>query len=240
MEYTIEDMKWAFKIFMYLIKNGIIPEDKSDYLYAYQKNEVRYIIEEIIEEEADCKIFSFGNAIYLTPGINNWFLGFSNEELKSEMGLRTNNELYLGYFTILCLLAKFYNSEDQNMATRQFLPIEELESKITEQIDKFKELGEMALDQQEKSLELNITKIILEWEDLPVFDEELKNLRRGRNNRISFILRIMGFLEKEELVQVLENREIRLLPKFEHMILKYYFHTERKEKILNLLTESGE
>jgi len=237
LDYTEDDIRWTFKIFMYLIKNGYIPESKSDYHYAYQKNEVKYLLDEIVEEESDSKIFSFNGVIYLTPGINNWFLGYSNEQLRNKMSLRTNKELYLGYFTIICLLSKFYNSESQRMASRQFLLIDELEEFITEQIDKFKQFSEMELEQKEKSLEINLTKIIKEWGSLPVFDDELNNLRRGRNNRISFILRIMSFLEDEELVQVLENKEIRLLPKFKHIVENYYFHNSRKEKILNLIED---
>jgi hypothetical protein len=50
---------------------------------------------------------------------------------------------------------------------------------------------------------------------------------------------VLAFLEDEELVQVLENKEIRLLPKFEHLIVKYYFNSQRKEKLLELITEDN-
>jgi len=235
MEYDLEDIRWAFKIFMYLVKNGSIPEDERDYHYAFQKNEVRYLLEEIIEEESDVKIFKLGGVIYLTPGVDNWFLGYSNQQLRDKMKLRNNRELYLAYFVILCLLAEFYNSKDQSMASRQFLGLEELEEKVTEQINQINSTPEREVKQTEDQLQLNLSEVAEVWSDLPVFDDELKNLRRGRNNRVSFILRVMSFLEDEGLVQVLENREIRLLPKFEHLIIKYYFHSERKDKLLKLI-----
>lgn len=239
MEYNEEDMRWAFKIFMYLLKEGSIPESETDYHYAYQSNEVRYIIEEIIEEESDSKIFSLGGTIYLTPGVNNWFLGHSNSQLKDMIKLRDNKELYLAYFIILCLLARFYNSEDQSMASRQFLLIDELEKVVTEQIEKINQLSEKGLKRREDELDLNLSGVADVWNDLPVFDDELKNLRRGRNNRISFILRVMAFLEEEDLVQIMENKEIRPLAKFEHLIIKYYFHSERKDKLLQLFEEDN-
>ena len=237
MEYKLEDIRWAFKIFMYLLKNGLIPEDERDLHYAFQKNEVRNLMAEIVEEEAEVKIFKLGGVIYLTPGIDNWFLGYSNQQLRDKMKLRNNSELYLAYFVILCLLAEFYNSKDQSMASRQFLGLEELEETVTEQIDQISSSPEREIKEREDRLKLNLSDVADVWFDLPVFDDELKNLRRGRNNRVSFILRVMSFLEEEELLQILEDREIRLLPRFEHLIIKYYFHSERKDKLLKLIEE---
>jgi hypothetical protein len=235
MEYRAEDVRWAFKIFMYLLKNGSISEDEREYHYAYQKNEVRHIIEEIMNEEAEVMIFSLGGVIYLTPGIDNWFLGHSNAQLRDKMKLRTNSELYLAYFIILNLLAEFYNSEDQSLATRQFLLLQNLEEMVTEQINKIDDTDEQALERREEELQLNLSAVAEVWLDLPPFDDELKNIRRGRKNRISFILRVLSFLEDEGLIQVLENEEIRLLPKLEHLIVKYYFNSTRKDQLLQLI-----
>lgn len=237
MQCELEDVRWAFKIFMYLIKNGSIPEDKRDYHYAYQRSEVRHVLTEIIEEEAEVKIFSLGGVIYLSPGVDNWFLGYSNQQLRDKMKLQNNSKLYLAYFVILCLLAEFYNSKDQSMASRQFLGLDELEETVTEQINQVRMSPDSEIKQAENKLDLNLSDVAGVWEDLPPFDDELKNLRLGRNNRISFMLRVMSFLEDEGLIQVLEDREIRLLPKFEHLIIKYYFHSERKDKLLQLIED---
>ena len=71
---------------------------------------------------------------------------------------------------------------------------------------------------------------------MPTFDESLKHPRRGRNNRISFLLRVLSFLENEGLVQIIQDAEVRLLPKLEHLILRYYFHSQRKDELLALLS----
>ncbi|MGM0369871.1 MAG: DUF6063 family protein [Bacillota bacterium] len=238
-EFTEDDFRWAFKIFMYLIKEGEITKDESDYYYAYQKKGVQYYLDEIIEEEADCKIFHLDERILLTPGISNWFLGYSNQELRSKMSLRTNKELYLGYFIILCLLAKFYNSDEQAMSSRQFLLVKELEEMVTTQVERIQSLSENDLKQREQELEISLSTVADVWQDLPKFDDELKNIRRGKKNRVSFILRVLAFLEDEELLKVFENKEIRLMPKFEYLIIKYYFNSQRKEKLLDLLSSDN-
>lgn len=236
MEWQAEDVRWAFRIFMQLLKDGVIDETQRDYHYAYQRGEVRLIIEELIEKDADVKIFAAGGTLYLSPGVDNRFFGYTNAELRDKIKLRNNSELYLAYFVLLCLLAKFYNSEDQTQASRQFVPLEELEETVTEHVSTVLEANPGDVEVQEENYQLNLLSVAGIWRDLPTFDDQLTNLKSARNNRVSFILRVMRFLEEEGLVQVLEDREVRLLPKMDHLVVKYYFHSQRKDYLLQLLS----
>lgn len=235
MELNEKDVRWAFRIFMRLLEKGAIEENEREYQHEYLRSEVRYILEEIMEREADVKIFSAGGTIYLTPGVDNRFLGYTNAELREKLGLRNNNELYLAYFAMLNLLAKFYNSSDQSLASRQFVPLEELEETITRHVQTVMEAAPEEVQIQEENFEINLSSVAEVWLDLPPFDDHVANLGRARNNRISFLLRVMKFLEGEGLAQVLEEREVRLLPKMEHLVLKYYFNSQRKDYLLQLL-----
>lgn len=236
MEWHRDDVRWAFRIFMKLLQQGVIEEHERDYHYAFQRSEVRQVLEEIVEQEAEVKIFAAGGHIYLTPGVDNRYLGYTNAELRERMKLRNNSELYLAYFVILCFLAKFYNSEDQSFTSRQFVPLEELEETVTEHIQTVIEAEPGEVERQEETYQLNLRSVAETWQDMPAFDESVKNLKSARNNRVSFLLRVMGFLEEEALVQILEERELRMLPKMEHLVEKYYFHSQRKEMLLALLS----
>lgn len=236
MEWHKDDVMWAFRIFIRLLHNGVIDENERDYHYAYQRSEVRQVIEEVIEREAEVKIFATGGNIYLTPGVDNSYFGYTNAELRERMKLRNNSELYLAYFVILCLLAKFYNSEDQSLTSRQFLPLEELEETVTEHVNTVMESEPEDVELQEEKYQLNLRSVSETWQDMPAFDDSVKNLKSARNNRVSFLLRVMRFLEEEGLVQVLEDTEVRILPKMEHLVVKYYFHSQRKEMLLELLS----
>ena len=235
MELYEEDVRWAFRIFMRLLEKGVIEENEREYQHEYLRNEVRYILEEVIEREADVKIFAAGGVIFLTPGVANRFFGYTNAELREKMGLRNNSELYLAYFIILNLLAKFYNSDDQSLASRQFVPLEELEETITQHVQTIMEAEEEEVQIQEENFDLNLRSVAEVWLDLPPFDDQVINLNRARNNRISLLLRVMRFLEEEGLAQVLDDREVRLLPKMEYLVLKYYFNSQRKDYLLQLL-----
>ncbi|NLL47282.1 MAG: hypothetical protein GX249_01740 [Firmicutes bacterium] len=237
MDWNQEDVRLAFRIFLQLLPTGRVQDDQ-ELLYHYEQNpNVRFILEEIIEKEADLKIFAMGTNLYLTPGINNDFFGYTNEELRAAMKLENNSELYLAYFAMLCLLAQFYNSDDQALTSRQFLPLEELEAIMTGHIAEIETASEEQVTALEETMQVNLSSVARIWSELPAFNETLKYQRRGRNNRISFLLRVLSFLENEGLVQVLGDSEIRLLPKLEHLVIKYYFHSQRKDQLLQLLAQ---
>ncbi len=237
MEWTKKDITDAFRIFFTLLKDGIIEEDNTELRYAFQRSEVRQLLEDIIEKEAEVKIFYAKGNIYLTPGLDNRFFGYKNIELRKKMKLNNNTELYLTYFVILVLISKFYNSEDKSLASRQFLPIDELEKSITSYIEDVRDRENDEIEEIEDELKINLNSISEVWMDIPPFDDTIKNLRRAKNNRISFLIKIMDFLEEESLIQVLEDYTIRPLPKMEYLIIKYYFHNERKEILLSYLND---
>lgn len=237
MEWNREDVQLAFRLFMNLLRDGSIGGDNRDLQFAYQKTEVREIIEEVIEEEARCKIFYLQDTIYLTPGVDNPFLGYKNAQLREKMKLSNNSQLYLAYFIILSLLSKFYNSEDHSIASRQFISLQELEKTVTGHLEEVMAEEEEAVEKKEERLGINLKSIGEIWQDFPPFNEQLKKLRMSKNNRISFILRVMAFLEEEGLVSILEEDHICILPKMEHIIYRYYFHSERKELLLEILSQ---
>ena len=239
MEWDKEDVQWAFRIFMHLLKHGVIDDSERELHYAYKKKEVYQILEEIMEKEADVKIFSMGKNIFITPGVDNRFFGYKNAELRDKMKLDNNSQLYLAYFAILCLLGKFYNSEDQSLASRQFISLEELEETITGHVDEVLASDKESIESVEDDLKLNLRKVADVWDELPPYDDKLKNPKRGKNNRISFLLKVMTFLEDEELITIMEDYTIRLLDKLEHLVMKYYFHSERKERLLQFVADDN-
>lgn len=236
MEWNQDDVRLAFRVFFALLRNGHVED--PEFLYHYEQNpNVRLILEEIMEKEADLKIFSMGEHLYLSPGVDNRFFGYTNEELRTMLKLENNSELYLAYFAMLCLLAQFYNSDDQALTSRQFLPLEELEGIMTAHALEIQAAKEEQVAALEEEAQINLSSVAELWSELPAFNETLRYQKRGRNNRISFLLRVLGFFEAEGLLQVLGESEIRLLPKLEHLVVKYYFHSQRKDYLLQLLAQ---
>lgn len=235
MQWDSGDVRDAFQIFIKLLHRGEVQD--SDLYFAYNQGDVRLILEEVVEKEAGVKIFAAGESLYISPGVDNPLFGYTNAQLREKMKLRDNSQLYLAYFVMLCLLAKFYNSDDQSLTSRQFLPLEELEENVTGHVQHVLEAQQEDVEEMEEATQLNLSSVAELWSELPAFDDTKKVLRRARNNRISFILQVLAFLEGEGLIQIIEDREVRLLPKMEYLVIKYYFHSQRKDYLLQMLME---
>lgn len=239
--YSKESVERAIKLFVLLLEKGETDEKDRDLVFAYKEDPAaQEIVSGMIEKEAGIKILTVGDKMYVTPHIDNRVFGYSNEELRIKLGLRNDNvsmgiKLYLAYFIILSTLAMFYNSDDLNTKVRQYVPIEELESYITEKLLMLGtgEYGEYLSAQYE----FNFQSVGEYWNSLPAFDETLTNQRMGRNSRVSFILKVWAFLEEEGLAKVAVDSELHPTDKLDHMVRKYYSHQKRKDELLTLIQQ---
>ncbi|MBC7543856.1 MAG: hypothetical protein H7338_14120 [Candidatus Sericytochromatia bacterium] len=235
MTYSREATTLAVRLFLRLLADGeVTPADRTLFR-SFQDPEVRAVIQDVLEPEAHVILFATDQAIYLTPAVDNDLFGYRNDELRDAMALQNNTQLYTAYFAILCLLAAFYNSDDQRQATREFLAVEALEKMISDHLSTVLAADEAAVKALEVQTELTLGSVAAYWDGLDIYDDTLKQLTRGRKNRVSFLLRIGAFLAREGLAEVLDHREIRLLPKLQHLIGHYYFHEQRKDQLLQLL-----
>lgn len=235
-----EDVEDAIHIFLELLKEGEIDQkDQGELFLAYQRPDVQFVLDEIIEKSAEVQIFSLAGKIYLTPGVENYYLGYSNEELRKEMKLGdTNSHLYLAYFIILNMLARFYNSDDQTLARRQFITLEEIESSVTRHLEQVMRSDEARVEEVENGLRVNLKSIAQIWSNTPIYSDHLKSLPINGKYRVCMILRVLRFLEKEALVSVLEDFSVVLTDKMKHLITYYYSNSDRKDELLRMLQNS--
>lgn len=230
----VETVVKAFEIFLELVRRGHL-DGSSPELFAAGKNdaEVQDLLANVIEPLAGVKILETPERLYLSPNTDNKFFGYTNEDLRSRMKLDNNRQLYLAYLVILCLMAQFFGTDAMDEVTRSYVTVSDLEKFIT---NKLQGLGqEEDLKELDDKLEYNFASSIELWKDLPEYDQSLKHLRRSKNNRISFILRVTAFLQEESLAVVYDDREIHVTEKMQVMVAKYYADSARKEKLLALI-----
>lgn len=230
----IEKVEKAFKIFLELVRRGHLNGSTPE-LFAAGKNdaEVQDLLANVIEPLAEVKILETPDRFYLSPNTDNKFFGYTNEELRSRMKLDNNKQLYLAYLVMLCLMAQFFGTDAMDEVTRSYVTVSDLEEFITA---KLQGLGQAEnLKELEDELEYIFVSSIELWQDLPEYDQSLKQLRRSKNNRISFILRVAAFLQEENLAVVYADREIHVTEKMQVMVTRYYADSARKEKLLALI-----
>ena len=231
-----EEVDAAFSIFKDLMTNGVIPKKNNAHYANYQRPEVRDIIEDTICSLYEVRIFESNEGLHMVPELGNSVFQHSNEELRQLMQLKNNDELYLGLFSILVLLSKFYNSQSLSYSTVQYIELEEYEKSINAYISKLSQLSKTRKEDLSEEFDLNIEGIVSAWQSLPIVKEDAKNIRRAKG-RISLLLRVLKFLESQGLVTVLEDKEIMLEEKMDIIIHHYYNNTERKEKLMSFFNQ---
>lgn len=54
-------------------------------------------------------IYEYNNGLYISVKENNNVFGYSNEELRQELGVKVNKDLYMAYFVIYNTITEFYS-----------------------------------------------------------------------------------------------------------------------------------
>ena len=91
----------------------------------YNNNGEVYDIVHMSLKKMNIHMYEYANGLYVSAGENNRAFGYSNEELRREIGIRNNRELYLAYFVIYNVLTFFYQSSDST-AYSEFVRVEDI------------------------------------------------------------------------------------------------------------------
>lgn len=228
-----DSVRKAFSLFMSLIeKSKITKKDNPELFMSYEDQEISYIMR-IFEEESGIMVLHSSDALYFTPGTDNRFLGFSNEELRDKMGFTNNTELYLSYLIILSIVIKFFNGENYNNKVRTMLKVEELEAYITSRLEAVEAMENS--EETDELLNFNFKSISKLWLDLPAYDEKIKSFGQSKGTRISFIYRTIKFLQEQGLVNLDNDSEIYTTDRMDTLVISYYPESNRKREILSFL-----
>ena len=153
-------------------------------------------------EVASANIERYGNVIYLIPKEENNFLGFSKQQLKSTLckSSATDKDYYLSQFVILTLLVEFFDGQGSSSKAREYMRVGELMNCISTR------LKEGAAEEEEMEDTAGISFQIL-YETY----EALKSDDRGsrmKTTKEGFIYNILMFLQKQGLVEYVEQDEM--------------------------------
>ena len=91
----------------------------------YTTNSQIYDITNSICKKLNISVYEYENSIFASAGENNRVFGYSNDELKKEIGVRLNKELFVCYFIIYNVITWFYNDTD-NQTFNEYVKIEDI------------------------------------------------------------------------------------------------------------------
>lgn len=190
----------ALDIVSRLIMGENVSEKGADAaLYQeYSTNAEVYDIVQMSLKKMNLNLYEYKNALYVSAGQNNTVFGYTNEELKKELGIKLNKELYLAYFVVYNTITNFY-TDTAATTYAEYVRIEDVVENVDKAINGIidKSAG-IVLDEVEEN---SFKQIAMSWEELPAATvEEQSGVRAARNSKAGFVKMVFNFLISQELL----------------------------------------
>lgn len=222
----------ALDIISRLITGEDISRDnkESSSLYdEYATNGEVYDITNSICKKLNLSLYEYEYSLFVSAGENNRIFGYSNDELKKEIGVKLNRELFLCYFVIYNVITWFYN-DTGSYTFNEYVKIEDLINSVDSSLNMvIRELSVFSLNEVEEN---SFKTIALVWEDLPAATGEETNARAARGSKYGFVKMTLNFLLKQELM--IEN-EGRYYPKKRLRALTKNYFEEYKGRLYEIM-----
>lgn len=236
MAYEIEDIKSSQEIFYYLLEHRQLKEEDEKQRYrAYtEKEEVQNLVKSQ-GEAAGCNIERYDNVIYLIPKEDNRFLGFSKADLKQALckSNATDKDYYLSQFVILTLLVEFFDGQGSSSKIREYMRVGELQNCISKRLKEGAGSGEA--DKERKGIAFS---------DMLEAYEALKSDEKGsraRTTKEGFLYNILNFLQKQGLIEYVEEDEmIKTTKKLDNFMDWNLLNQNNFMRVKRILSGNGE
>lgn len=222
----------ALDIISALINGEDISRDSKETGSLYEEytsnGEVFDITNEICKK-LNLSLYEYEYSLFVSPGENNRVFGYSNDELKKEIGVKLNRELFLCYFIIYNVITWFYN-DTGSYTFNEYVKIDDLINSVDSSLSEvIKDLSVFTLNEVEEN---SFKMISLVWEDLPILVNEEANAKAARGSKYGFVKMTLNFLIKQELVIESEGR---YYPKKRLKALAKCYFEEYKGRLYEIL-----
>ncbi len=226
------NMSKALEVVARLINGDEISRDdkESKSLYEeYTTNAEVYDITQAICKKLNLSVYEYEYAVYVSAGENNRIFGYSNDELKKEIGVKLNKELFVCYFIIYNVVTWFYHDTESG-TFNEYIKIEDVINAVDGTLAGVTgELSVVALNEVEEN---SFKMIALLWEDLPLMTSEETSVRAARGSKYGFVKMTLNFLIRQDLM--LES-EGRYYPKKRFRALVKNYFEEYKGRLYEIM-----
>ena len=215
------NLEKAMEIYGHLIVGEEISKSVNGDLYeCYAGNTEVYDILDTVLKKSNLKLYEYQDALYVCAGPGNKVFGFTNDDLKKEIGLRLNKELFLAYYMIFETVILFYeNSGD--VSVREYVRVSDVIEAVTAGLyGVLKKAGTEVLTETEEN---SFKTIALLWDELPMTaqNEDMSTLKAARGSKIGMTKLVFNFLKSQNLFY--ENGDkYYATGRFRAMVCNYY------------------
>jgi hypothetical protein len=237
MAYEFDEVKESQEIFYYLLEHHELREEDAPQLYkSYMENES---VQNLVKSQgsiADSAVERYGDVIYIIPGPQNRFLGFSKAQLKKELcrSTATDKDYYLVQFSILVLLLEFYDGQGSSSKTREYIRVGDLQNSISAHL---KEGAEKYDENEQELYGVAFTEMLQAY-------EALRSDERGSRQKTTkegFLHHILRFLQAQGLIEYIEQDEmIKTTKKLDHFMDWNLLNKANYQRVLDVLGAQNE
>ena len=100
----------------------------------YSESEVYDTVTGLLKR-LNLKLYEYNESIFVTAGSGNKIFGYTNDDLKRQLGLRLNKELYLVYFIAYEALLQFYKTSD-SYQIKDYIRTDELIESVNKELNR--------------------------------------------------------------------------------------------------------
>lgn len=204
--------------------------DTRDMYEEYYSNQGVYDILSQLVKKLNLNIFEYNEGIYLTAGEGNRVFGYTNDDIKKQLGLRLNKELYMIYFIMYNILLLFYR-DSAAYQVKEYVKQEDVISQVSTYLSSI--TSDISIYSMDEISEESFKAIGLLWDELPVVTSEDKERNRAsRASRTGYVKLAFNFLTEQKLFISLEDRYYPT-DRFKAIVENYF--EEYKGKIYKIL-----
>lgn len=195
----------ALDITSKLIMGEEISRESNIALYEeYNANAQVYTYVHAVLKKMNLDIYEYNYGLFVSPGENNRIFGYSNEELRRELGLKVNKELFLCYYIIYNIIMEFY-TDTTTYNYVEFVKIEDVIATVDGSVGSIVDLSKgIVADEVEEN---SFKQVALMWNDLQtVTVDDVADVRAARNSKSGYVKIVFNFLEDQRLFTQVEGR----------------------------------
>lgn len=201
------NLEKALEIFSGLVTGEEIGRKNKDTSSLYEEfsdNSQVYDIVMMMCRKMNLSLYEYKDTIYLSPGSGNRVFGYTNEELKKEIGIRVNRELYLCYFIMYAVVTRFYTDTSAGTFTEYVRGEDVINVADSMLASVMGKINLMSLDEVEEN---SFQAIAALWEELPLtISEESAAVKAARGTKAGFVKMVFNFMERQNLLLENEGR----------------------------------
>ena len=231
--FNAEDIKKASDIFAWLLVNGELNNKNNKELYEEYLDENVQKILDILATSSNATISKLESYIYFIPNFDNTDFGYNRTELKKALIGRSevkNEEFYLASYMILVLFNEFYNGTGAYLKTRMYIDMADFEEAVTQRLTKHED---KFYENVEEETKIPLSTIANYWKGLLLEDSN-----KATRTKYWYINRVVEFLQKEKLIQLLNTTEIYPTNKMDMIVSYKMLDTDRLDEINSILNNA--